>query len=141
MWHYVNGNFCLLLCEESKLLYERTERREREGEIEGGRNRWSERDKGGRKIFTQAFPDALGHNDVDGSASLPFVSSYFQEALQSPSLPLSLRRGHWSKISEPQEPRRDESAKKIINNIKTCMSFLQKKVGIPDKSLDIIFGF
>lgn len=47
--------------------------------------------KRGRKIFTQAFPDALGHNDVDGSTSLPFVSSYFQEALQSPSLPLSLR--------------------------------------------------
>lgn len=30
VWHYVNGNFCLLLCVESKLLYERTERRERE---------------------------------------------------------------------------------------------------------------
>lgn len=42
MWHCVNGNFCLLLCEGSKLLCEGTERREREinkwrdGEIEGG---------------------------------------------------------------------------------------------------------
>jgi len=58
---------------------------------------------GGRDFFTQDFPDALGQNDVDGSASVPFVGSYFQEALQSPSLPLSLRRGHWSKTSEPQE--------------------------------------
>lgn len=79
-----------------------------------------ERDKGGRKIFTQAFPDALGHNDVDGSTSLPFVSSYFQEALQSPSLPLSLRLGHWSKISKPHKNPTIYVCKKI-NNTKTCM--------------------
>lgn len=69
VWHYVNGNFCLLLCVESKLLYERTERRARErernkgreGEIdEGERNRWSrwsesERDKGRERFSLILF--------------------------------------------------------------------------------------
>lgn len=43
VWQDVNGNFCLLLCVESKLLYERTERRERhkgrDGEIGEGREK------------------------------------------------------------------------------------------------------
>lgn len=56
-----------------------------------------------KKDFTQAFPDAVGYNDVDGGSPLPFVSSYFQEALQ----PLSLRWGHSSKITKPQKPQHE----------------------------------
>lgn len=48
MWQDVNGNFCLLLCVESKLLYKRTEETGRE------RNRWSETDKA-RERFHSCF--------------------------------------------------------------------------------------
>lgn len=65
----------------------------------------TDRERKKKKDFTQAFPDALGLNDVDGGSPLPFVSSYFEEALQSPSLPLSLRWGHSSKIATPQKPQ------------------------------------
>lgn len=64
VWHCVNGNFCLLLCAESKLSYEWMGRKEREntgreGEAEGEkRNRWSrwgERDKGRETFLLRLF--------------------------------------------------------------------------------------
>lgn len=91
VWLYVNGNFCLLFCVESKPLYGRREERERESEKVWNKKRETEicvdivREQ---KRFCWWY---LCTSYVDGSVSLPFISSHFQEALQSPSLPHCIR--------------------------------------------------